>query len=577
MSRLLFLCTGNSSLSQIAEGFAREIAPNDVELLSAGVAAKGLHPKAIEVMAEAGIDISNQMPQTLANLDLFTFDVMIAFCNHTPENCPALLGSLGFVHWELPDPVETTANGEDLLSKFREVRDEIHQRVRTFFTDGYLAVLVARRRHLELILENLNDGIIAHDNHRYIFYFNRAAEMITGYRREEVLGRDCYSVFQGGFCGGKCSFRERVPQFEHLHYSIDITAKEGEQRRVEMSAIPMKDDSGKAVGCLTSFRDITRLLELEHRLGEMQQFSGIIGNHPTMLNVFDLIRHLATLDVPVLIQGESGTGKELVAAAIHNEGKRADKHFVPVNCGALPAGTLESELFGHVRGAFTGAIRDKKGRFELADGGTIFLDEVGELSPEAQVKLLRVLQDGTFERVGGETTIKVDVRIISATNKDLKREVALGKFREDLYYRLCVVPINLPPLREKKTDIPLLAEHFLQRAVAEAGREKVLLSHEALAVMMDYHWPGNVRELQNAIQYALVKCQGNIIRPLHLPDTILSQLIKARSKKRHRKRKLEFTAVQGALREAEGNKVKAAKLLRVSRATLYRFISDTKG
>jgi transcriptional regulator with GAF, ATPase, and Fis domain len=342
-----------------------------------------------------------------------------------------------------------------------------------------------------------------------------------------------------------------------------------------MSAIPMKDDSGKAVGCLASFRDVTKLLELERRLGEIQQFSGIIGNHPTMLNVFDLIRHLATSDVPVLIQGESGTGKELVAAAIHNEGNRAGKHFVPVNCGALPAGTLESELFGHVRGAFTGAIRDKKGRFELADGGTIFLDEVGELSPEAQVKLLRVLQEGAFERVGGETTIKVDVRVISATNKDLKQEVAAGKFREDLYYRLCVVPINLPPLRERKTDIPLFAEHFLKRAVAEAKRENVLLSHEALSVMMDYQWPGNVRELQNVIQYALVKCRGNIIKPLHLPDTILSQIIKAKPKKRHRKRKLELATVRRALREADGNKVKVAKLLGVSRATLYRFISDT--
>jgi thioredoxin type arsenate reductase len=575
MSRLLFLCTGNSSQSQMAEGFAKNIAPNDVEIVSAILEAKELHPKAIEVMAEVGINISHQIPKTLAEIDPFTFDVTITLCNHARENCPVLPGSLGIVHWELPDPGEIKGIEEDALSRFREVRDEIHHRVQNFFADGYLSVLVAQRHNIELILDNLNDGIIAHDNHRYIFYFNRAAEMLTGYHREEVLGRDCYSVFQGGFCGGQCSFREGIPNFERLNYSIDITAKDGEQCRVEMSAIPMKDDSGKAVGCLASFRDVTKLLELERRLGEIQQFSGIIGNHPTMLNVFDLIRHLATSDVPVLIQGESGTGKELVAAAIHNEGNRAGEHFVPVNCGALPAGTLESELFGHVRGAFTGAIRDKKGRFELADGGTIFLDEVGELSPEAQVKLLRVLQEGAFERVGGETTIKVDVRVISATNKDLKQEVAAGKFREDLYYRLCVVPINLPPLRERKTDIPLFAEHFLKRAVAEAKRENVLLSHEALSVMMDYQWPGNVRELQNVIQYALVKCRGNIIKPLHLPDTILSQIIKAKPKKRHRKRKLELATVRRALREADGNKVKVAKLLGVSRATLYRFISDT--
>ncbi|HIE25965.1 TPA: PAS domain S-box protein, partial [Candidatus Poribacteria bacterium] len=207
----------------------------------------------------------------------------------------------------------------------------------------------AMRGNIELLLDNLNDGIIAHDNQRRVLYFNRAAEMITGYSREEVLGRDCHTVFQCGFCGSKCFFRDEIPHFKHLSYVVDVTAKDGEQRRVEMSIVPMKDKNGKSVGCLNSFRDVTRLLELERRLGEIQQFAGIIGNHPTMLNIFDLIRHLAKSEVPVLIQGESGTGKELVASAIHNEGNRADKLFVPVNCGALPAGTLESELFGHIR------------------------------------------------------------------------------------------------------------------------------------------------------------------------------------------------------------------------------------
>ena len=304
-----------------------------------------------------------------------------------------------------------------------------------------------------------------------------------------------------------------------------------------------------------------------------EQFAGIIGKHTAMLDVFDLIRQVATNDVTVLIQGESGTGKELVASAIHHEGNRADKPFVAVNCGGLPAGTLESELFGHVKGAFTGAIRDKKGRFELADGGTIFLDEVGELSAEAQAKLLRVLQERTFERVGGETTIKVDVRIIAATNKDLRQEATAGNFRRDLYYRLCVVPIDLPPLRQRKTDIPLLAKHFLKQTVTEAKQADCFLANKALAVMMAYDWPGNVRELQNAIQYALVMCTSNIINPSHLPAAIFSQT-EAMPKKRHRKRKLELYSVHRALQETNGNKYKAAQILGVSRSTIYRFLAE---
>ena len=575
MNRLLFLCTGNSGRNQIAEGFAREIAPDDVEVVSAGLEAKGVHPKAAEAMAEVGIDISSQRSKPLADLNSLAFDIVITLCNHARESCPVLPGFPGVIHWELSDPAEVKGTEEEVLSQFRGVRDEIRRRVRDFFAGGYLAALVAQKRNIDLLLDNLSDGIIAHDNQRNIIYFNKAAEMITGYRRDEALGRDCHAVFPGGFCGGKCSFREGVPQFEHISYAVDIAAKDGEEHRVEMSVAPMKDNHGKAIGCLTSFRDITRVLELERRLGEMQQFAGIIGNHPTMLNIFDLIRHLAKTDATVLIQGESGTGKELVAAAIHNESNRADKLFVPVNCGALPAGTLASELFGHVKGAFTGAIRDKKGRFELADGGTIFLDEVGELSPEAQVKLLRVLEAGTFERVGGENTIKVNARVISATNKHLKQEVDAGNFREDLYYRLCVVPINLPPLRERNTDIPFLAEHFLKRAAAETGRKNILLSHAVLAAMMDYQWQGNVRELQNAIQHALIKCRGNVIELSHLPHSILANVDVAKPKKRLRKRKLELSAVQRALREAEGNKVQAAKILGVSRATLYRFLSET--
>ena len=279
----------------------------------------------------------------------------------------------------------------------------------------------------------------------------------------------------------------------------------------------------------------------------------------------------------MLIQGESGTGKELVAAAIHNEGHNADKPFVPVNCGALPEGVLESELFGHVKGAFTGAVRDRKGRFELADGGTIFLDEIGELTAACQVKLLRVLQDGTFQRVGGEETVKVDVRVISATNKDLAEEIAAGRFREDLFYRLCVVPVYLPPLRERRNDISLLAEHLLKRALTEVAREGVVLSPEAVDAMMDYDWPGNVRELENALQYALVKCRDNLILPEHLPSNILNRdTPRQPSAKKQRKHKLDAERVRRTLEETGGNKIETARRLQVSRATLYRFLQESE-
>ncbi len=438
-----------------------------------------------------------------------------------------------------------------------------------------LESLLADKRNLEQILDNLMEGIIAHDKGRRILFFNRAAEAITGFRKEEVIGRDCHVVLGGPFCGSRCSFCGEAPSsLTHASYPLNILTKSGETRHIEMSVTGMTDEKGCFVGVLAAFRDMTDLIGLRTRLGELTSFAGIIGRDQKMLKIFEEIRDLATNDFTVHVSGETGTGKELVAAAIHHESHRSGGPFVPVNCGALPEGLLESELFGHVRGAFSGAIRDKKGRFELAHGGTIFLDEVSDLPKPMQVKLLRVLQEGAFERVGGEKTITVDVRVISAANRDLKREMEKQNFREDLYYRLNVVPIRLPALRERKNDIPPLVAHFLEEA-AKRGQGSKGISKEALSLMMKYSWPGNVRELRNAVHFALVTSKGSVITPENLPIELRKDALGGA--KPGPSKKLGEDAVIAALKESGGNKAKAAKLLGVGRATLYRFLADLHG
>jgi sigma-54 dependent transcriptional regulator, acetoin dehydrogenase operon transcriptional activator AcoR len=433
--------------------------------------------------------------------------------------------------------------------------------------------ILSNRKNLERILDNMKDGIIAHDLNRRIFYFNRKAEEITGYRREDVIGKDCHEALGGPFCGSRCSFCGNQPIFlDTTEYPIKIITREGESRRLEMTATMMRDEENQEFGVLAVFRDVTDLFELRVKAREMTGFSNIIGCDSKMVEVFRQIKDVSGYDYPVHIFGETGTGKELVANAIHSESLRAGSPFVPINCGALPEGLIESELFGHVKGAFSGAIRDKKGRFELAHKGTIFLDEIAELPKLLQVKLLRFLQEGTFEKVGGEKTASVDVRVVSATNKDLKKEVQKGTFREDLFYRLNVIPIHIPPIRERKSDIPLLVEHFLSMAPIVGGQRPVRISQEALNALMDYAWPGNVRELQNAVQFGIVRCRGKVIRPEDLPLELKEMTCE--KPRRGPVRKLDADDVRTALAKTGGNKARAAKALGVGRATLYRFLGD---
>ncbi|ACN17258.1 sigma-54 dependent sensory box histidine kinase/response regulator [Desulforapulum autotrophicum HRM2] len=440
----------------------------------------------------------------------------------------------------------------------------------------YIDDFISDRKTLELVLDNLKDGIVAHDLERKIIFFNKEAEKITGFSKDDVMGKDCHKAFGAPFCGDRCSFCGEVPTLkDRLEFPTTFISKSGEIRHIEMSITGIFDkDIFK--GVIASFKDMTEYTELAARAEELTSFSGIIGTASSMRQIFQQITDVAKYDYPVHIHGETGTGKERVAAAIHSESKRTRAAFVPVNCGAIPEGLVESELFGHVKGAFSGAVKDRKGRFELAHNGTLFLDEVAELPKQMQVKLLRFLQEGVVERVGSETTINVDVRIISATNKNLSAEVEKGNFRKDLFYRLNVIPIKLPPLRERRNDIPLLSAHFLKRAEDENNGIIPAFSKDAMRALMDYDWPGNVRELQNAVQFAIVRCKSNEIMPIDLPmelrNTPENRQISRVYQERKTIGKLDLDAVKTALERTGGNKAKAARELGVGRATLYRFL-----
>jgi transcriptional regulator with PAS, ATPase and Fis domain len=580
--RVLFLGGREGSCSRMAAAFARRRATPGVLIAQAMLEPGTPDPLALEVMAENGWPLNGEPVATLVELASQEYDLVIAVSPQVEARLPLLLGRPAVVTWNLPDPAQFAAEPEVRRMEFRKLRDVIRQMVTDLFEQGYVQALAELRAYTGLIAGIMSDGLLVHDMQRRIVLFNHAAEAITGLRRQDVVGRDCHKVFGCGFCGGKCvldPISGPEPGFEERRDRMEITTAEGEPRTVEARLRPLRALDGRWVGLAAVFHDVTREFALARRVGEMQSFAGIIGRDEKMQEVFDLIRDVADSAVPILIRGESGTGKELVAAAIHNEGPRAGKPFVAVNCGALPEGLLESELFGHVRGSFTGAIRDKKGHFEIAHGGTIFLDEIGDISPAMQVRLLRVLQEGVIQRVGSETPVRVDVRVISATHRDLQKEIQAGHFREDLFYRLNVVPIWLPPLRERLADMPLLVSHLMARFQAEMHRAPaVRLTPQAMDQLLAYEWPGNVRELQNWLQYALVKCHGEEIRPEHLPPArILARVPPATTAGSLRaspaRAPLTPESLRAALEQARGNRSVAARLLGISRATLYRYFA----
>ena len=594
-SKILFICSDNTSRSQMAEGLARELGGEHVDVYSAGITAEGVHPLAIKVMAEIDIPIARQTSCAISDLPSGDFDLIITLCNDALVACfdretltksdrKRLLGGVpDYLHWPVADPAVTAGSKEEAVDAFRHARIRIRARVAALIDDGYLEALRRQRERLQRFADLLAEGILIHDDMRNIYLVNDAFLRISGHTREEIIGRDCNKVFgPHGLCGGDCQFCSPSPELAGREsYSIPLITADGTKKQLRMTTEPMELEPGRQ-GVMAVLHDETVVRELRASLSEKRRFHGMVGTSRAAREVYAAIESVSVSDYPVLISGESGTGKELVAAAIHNESSRRTGAFVPVNCGAIPETIVESELFGHVRGAFTGAIRDKKGRFELADGGTLFLDEVGELPKAIQAKLLRVLETKSFTRVGGEREITVDIRIISATNRDLRQMVRDGRFREDLFYRLCVVPLNLPPLRERREDIPLLIEHALEMIAKETDSAVLRVGGPTLDTLTAHAWPGNIRELINAMQYASLRCQDNEIRTDHLPPEVRQELAQPESvayanhdHALHRY-KLTPAAVERALAEAGGNKARAARLLNVGRATLYRFLDRQK-
>lgn len=468
----------------------------------------------------------------------------------------------------IEDSVAPIRTDSGHITGFQTVSRDITERKRR---EKELAV---HRSRLEAIFRSVKDAIITVDPNLHVMEANSSLDAICGINHNKILEKHFSACLNR--CSLSCcevlkqtlSTKETIREFR-----IECGHQERFNQHVSITSSPLTDTEGNFTGAVLVIRDMTLLRELERELRERHQFQSIIGKNKKMQDIYTLLKDLADLETTVLITGESGTGKELVARALHYSGLKAFKPFVSVNCSALTESLLESELFGHVKGAFTGAIKDRVGRFQAAEGGTILLDEIGDVSPLIQLKLLRVLQEKIIERVGESTSRKVNVRIIASTNKNLREKVKAGEFREDLFYRLKVVEVTLPPLREKLDDLPLLIDYFRQLFNKKYNKQIDGYSQSALSQFMEYPWPGNIRELEHAIEHAFILCHSRIILHEHLPPEI--KTYRASEDKRFFRSPGQsdtdrITKTFEALTRAGGNKSKAARLLGIDRRTLYR-------
>lgn len=434
--------------------------------------------------------------------------------------------------------------------------------------------------YTQIIIDSIADGVFTVDKDWKITSYNRAAEKITGIGKDDAIGRYCWEVFKASICEQRCSLRQTIESGQPIvNQPIFIINSEGERIPISISTAILKDANGTLVGGVETFRDLSVIEELRKELTSQYSFLDIISKNKEMQRLFGMLELISESDATILLEGESGTGKELFAKAIHSLSHRKKGPMITVNCGALPDTLLESELFGYKAGAFTDAKKDKPGRLALAENGTLFLDEIGDISQLLQVRLLRVLQDKVYEPLGSTKSEKANVRIVSATNKNLENLVKKGLFRDDLYYRINVVKLVLPPLRKRKEDIPLLIDRFLNKFNKLCGKEIHGLSPEAMSVLMAYDFPGNVRELENIIEYATVVSQNSLVRIENLPENLLEGLDSKNktatpktSEKAFSFEAVEKDFIRETLRKNNWNRKAAAAQMGIHPSTLWRRI-----
>lgn len=425
----------------------------------------------------------------------------------------------------------------------------------------------------DAILESISDGVFTVNLQWRITSFNRAAEETTGVDREEAVGRRCSEVFRSDMCGDACALRETLQSHKPvIGKSGYIINAEGARIPVSVSTAILKDSDGRILGGAETFRDLSELETLRRELTGKYRAGDLVSRSPLLQRIFEVLPAVASSPSTVLILGETGTGKERIARTIHSLSPRSRGPFVALNCGALPDTLLESELFGYKAGAFTGAARGKAGRFALAEKGTIFLDEIAEITPALQVKLLRVLQQRTYEPLGATRSETADVRVLSATNRDLADLVRRGGFREDLYYRINIVRVELPPLRRRKEDIPMLVDQCIARFNQVQRKAVPEIRPEALSVLMAHHWPGNIRELENVIERAFVLCGEGPIESKHLPEELTGKAILGTDTVRSAHAVLDTQAILSALEQCGWNRQDAAQKMGIHKTTLFRRI-----